>query len=457
MVLLLYGIGKKINLNVGIKTMDRELINDLQEALKHSPNNIPLRLRLGKCYENIFEFENAEKEYIEILAIDSKNLKAKKALANVYYLLKRYDVAQVVIEEILPSYEANIEVYELYCKILIQLDEINNAQEVYRSILEIDNSYKNEEFDAVLRVNPFGIQAEDLLDEDALSFVEKPNVNFSNVGGMDTVKSEISLKIIQPLQHPELYKAYGKKAGGGILLYGPPGCGKTFIAKATAGEINANFINVGINDILDMWIGNSERNLHEIFETARRNTPCVIFIDEIDALGANRNDMSKSGGRTLINQFLAELDGMNSDNDGVLILGATNTPWHLDPAFRRPGRFDRIIFVAPPDDTARKDIFELVLKEKPTDNIDCEKLSKTAKGFSGADINAVIDVAIEEKLQESFKTGKLEPLSTKTILKAIKKVKPSTKEWFNSAKNYALYSNDSGLYDEILNYLNIKK
>lgn len=437
--------------------MDRELINDLQEALKHSPNNIPLKLRLGKCYENIFEFENAEKEYIEILAIDSKNLKAKKSLANVYYSLEKYDIAQVVLEEILPSYEGNVEIYELYCKVLIKLNEVNNAQEVYKSILEINPQYKNDEFDAVLKVNPFGIQNDNLHDEDALSFVEKPNVNFGNVGGMEAVKSEISLKIIQPLQHPELYKAYGKKAGGGILLYGPPGCGKTFIAKATAGEIDANFINVGINDILDMWIGNSERNLHEIFETARRNTPCVIFIDEIDALGANRNDMSKSGGRTLINQFLSELDGMNSNNDGVLILGATNTPWHLDPAFRRPGRFDRIIFVAPPDDLARKEIFELVLKEKPTDKIDCEKLSKTAKGFSGADINAVIDVAIEEKLQESFKTGKLEPLSTKTILKAIKKVKPSTKEWFNSAKNYALYSNDSGLYDEILNYLNIKK
>ena len=220
---------------------------------------------------------------------------------------------------------------------------------------------------------------------------------------LKNIKNEISLKIIQPLNHPELYKAYEKKIGGGILLYGPPGCGKTHIARATAGEIKANFINVGINDILDMYIGNSERNLHEIFESARKNTPCVIFIDEIDALGANRNDMSKTGGRTVINQFLAELDGINSNNEGILVLGATNTPWHLDPAFRRPGRFDRIIFVAPPDEEARKEIFDLLLKDKPVEKINSEigdiielsnqQISKFESGKNGFNVNQLFLIA----------------------------------------------------------------
>ncbi|MCL4119750.1 UNVERIFIED_CONTAM: hypothetical protein GTU68_066469 [Idotea baltica] len=274
---------------------------------------------------------------------------------------------------------------------------------------------------------------------------------------MEKVKEEIDLKIIKPLQHKDLYKAYGKKTGGGILLYGPPGCGKTHIAKATAGEINANFINIGINDILDMWLGSSEKNLHEIFETARANKPCVIFIDEIDALGANRNDINKTAGRTVINQFLSELDGIESDNDGILVLGATNAPWYIDPAFRRPGRFDRIIFVAPPDVEARKSIFNIQLKDKPTENINLQDLAKKSKEFSGADIQSSIDIAIEQKLMESFKDGIPKPLTTKDILKAIGKMKSSTKEWFGSAKNYALYSNDSGLYDDILTYLNIKK
>ena len=134
-------------------------------------------------------------------------------------------------------------------------------------------------------------------------FVQKPDIDFNHVGGMDDVKREIDLKIIKPLLHPELYKAYGKKTGGGILLYGPPGCGKTYIAKATAGQVNARFINVGLNDILDMWIGNSEKNLHAIFELAREHVSCVLFFDEIDALGASRSDMKQSGGRHLINQF----------------------------------------------------------------------------------------------------------------------------------------------------------
>jgi len=307
-----------------------------------------------------------------------------------------------------------------------------------------------------LKVSASPEQDDDLLEE-FLGFMDKPDTKFSDVGGMDQVKKEIEMKIIFPLQHPEMYKAYGKKTGGGILLYGPPGCGKTFIAKATAGEVNARFITVGLNDILDMWIGNSEKNLHEVFERARAYAPCVLFFDEIDALGASRSDMRQSSGRHLINQFLQELDGINSQNDGLLILGATNSPWHLDPAFRRPGRFDRIIFVPPPDEHAREAIFQLKLKDKPTEGIDIQKLIKYCKDFSGADIEAVIDMAIEDKLAESIRAGKPVPIQTKDLLKAIEKHAASTREWFSQAKNFALYANESGLYDDILKYLKLKK
>ncbi|HMF73484.1 MAG TPA: ATP-binding protein, partial [Flavitalea sp.] len=275
--------------------------------------------------------------------------------------------------------------------------------------------------------------------------------------GMKRVKDEISLKIIQPLKNPDLYKAFGKKIGGGILLYGPPGCGKTFIAKATAGEINAKFINIGLHDILDMWIGNSEKNLHEIFNVARRNTPCVLFFDEVDAIGASRSDLRQSAMRHVINQFLAEMDGVNSDNEGILILAATNAPWSVDAAFRRPGRFDRIIFVEPPDENARTEIITSMLKEKPVGDIDVKKIAKETNEYSGADIKAMIDIAVEDKLEASMASGKLEAITTKDLLKAARTHRASTLEWLSSARNYALYANESGLYDEILKYLKIKK
>ncbi|WP_321538405.1 ATP-binding protein [Flavobacterium piscinae] len=154
---------------------------------------------------------------------------------------------------------------------------------------------------------------------------------------------------------------------------------------------------------------------------------------------------------------MQELDGVDTNNDGVLILGATNAPWHLDNAFRRPGRFDRIIFVPPPDDVAKASILEIKLKDKPTDKIDFQKIIKSLQDFSGADIEAVIDIAIEEKLQTAFKTGIPEPISTSNLIDASKKHRPSTKEWFQTAKNFALYSNESGLYDPILAFLKIKK
>ncbi|MCK7591780.1 AAA family ATPase [Subsaxibacter sp. CAU 1640] len=433
--------------------MDDSLLGSLLTALEFSPENVPLRLQIAKLYMNNLNFTEAEKHLIKVIEKDDSN-QNKYLLAKCYFEQSKFNLTEVILEELVEKTQ-DILYMELYCSCLLKLNQNSQALEIYKSILEKDSNYLNPEFDTTFKVPLTNKQPD--YDEDVQGFLKKPNINFSDVGGMEKIKEEIDLKIIKPLTHKDLYKAYGKKIGGGILLYGPPGCGKTHIARATAGEINANFINVGINDILDMWLGNSEKNLHEIFETARKNKPCVIFIDEIDALGANRNDINKTAGRTVINQFLSELDGIDSDNDGILVLGATNAPWFIDPAFRRPGRFDRIIFVSPPDEEARKSIFQIQLKEKPIHDIDLKTLAKKTNDYSGADIKASIDLAIEDKLMESFKEGIPKPLTTKDLIKSFSKMKPSTKEWFNSAKNYALYANDSGLYDDILYYLKIKK
>ena len=296
------------------------------------------------------------------------------------------------------------------------------------------------------------------LDDDfEIDFVQKADADFSKVGGMDAVKEDIRMKILYPMENKELFEAYGKKAGGGVLLYGPPGCGKTLISRATAGEIKAKFITVGLHQILDMWIGKSEEKLHELFELARRNAPAVLFFDEVDALAADRKDMRTSGGRTLINQFLAELDSQLDQNDGVLVLGATNAPWHLDSAFLRPGRFDRLIFVPPPDQPARAEIVKIMAEGKPVTGLDPAGLAKRTNDFSGADIKAVFDQAIEASLSEAMKAGRIVPVTARLLAKTAKQVKPSTRKWFESAKNYALYANQSGFYDDVLEYLGIQK
>jgi transitional endoplasmic reticulum ATPase len=435
--------------------MNENTIQGIREALRHSPDNIPLRMLLAENLLSLNRLEEAEAEYTIIIKT-SNEPRAKPGLARVYFRKGNFSACNVILEEVIEEGNTDIDVFVLYAKALMKEDSISKARDIYGKVLSIDPNYTDDELDSQLRMKGSDNFQEQGLEPDS-RFLEKPSLTFADVGGMEGVKKEIEMKIIKPLMHPDLYKAYGKKVGGGILLYGPPGCGKTFIAKATAGQVKARFINVSLNDILDMWIGNSEKNLHDIFELARNNTPCVLFIDEIDALGASRSDMKQSSGRHLINQFLQELDGISNTNEGVLILGATNTPWNLDPAFRRPGRFDRIIFVPPPDQASRESILRLKLHNKPTDAIDYDQVAKKIENFSGADIDAMIDIAIESKLESSFTDGLPKPLDTKDILAAAKKHKPSTQEWFTTAKNFAMFANDAGLYDDILTYLKIKK
>jgi transitional endoplasmic reticulum ATPase len=210
--------------------------------------------------------------------------------------------------------------------------------------------------------------------------------------------------------------------------------------------------------VLDMWFGESEQKLHAIFETARRGRPSVLFFDELEALGGNRLDMRQHFQRTIVNQFLSELDGVKGDNTGILVIGATNSPWHVEPAMRRPGRFDKILFVAPPDEEARREILRLHLWGKPAaEDVDTAQLAHETEGYSGADLQALVDSATEEALQSAMKTGNITPLSTAMLLRALKSRRPSTSEWLATAKNYALYSNEGGLYDDVATYLRKRK
>ncbi|MFI1800086.1 ATP-binding protein [Streptomyces sp. NPDC020379] len=295
-------------------------------------------------------------------------------------------------------------------------------------------------------------------DDGSLWEVETGSVKLADVGGMHEVKDRLEAAFLAPMRNPELRKLYGKSLRGGLLMYGPPGCGKTYIARAVAGELGARFMSVSISDVLDMWIGNSERNLRQLFETARRNAPCVLFLDEIDALGAKRSQIRHTGMRNTVNQLLTELDGVNgSANEGVFVLAATNHPWDVDTALRRPGRLDRMLLVLPPDQPAREGILHHHLKDRPVAGIDLAKLAKRTDGFSGADLQHLCESAAERALLDSVRTGRARMIEMSDLLGALDHVRPSTGPWFASARNVAQFANEGGAYDELLAYLKRKK
>ncbi|MEE1753432.1 ATP-binding protein [Streptomyces sp. SP18CS02] len=289
--------------------------------------------------------------------------------------------------------------------------------------------------------------------------VETPGgIRLADVGGMQEVKDRLEAAFLAPMRNPELRKLYGKSLRGGLLLYGPPGCGKTFIARAVAGELGAGFLSISLSDILDMYIGASEKNVHDIFETARRQAPCVVFLDELDALGAKRSRTHHSGLRNVVNQLLTELDGIaGAANDGVFVLAATNVPWDVDIALRRPGRLDRTLLVLPPDAAARDAILRYHLRERPIESVDLGKLVKATEDFSGADLAHVCESAAESALLDSARTGRIRMIGMADLLGAARQIRPSTEPWFATARNVATFANDGGMYDDLLAYLKKKR
>ena len=460
-------------------------LNDLLEALAESPDNRVLRLRVAELQAQEGDAEAAEATLRAGLRERPMHEPFRLAMGRVFLATGRPAEALVLAESLTGRPDPGAPALDLLARAAAAAGDRPRAAAAYLRALDLDDELFDEGFAGSVGVQRRARPDEEDAGDEPFPFgdpedsngpgdprirlggrgedpaeglrVEKPDAGFESVGGMAEVKAEVSMKIIEPLRHPELFAAYGKAVGGGLLLYGPPGCGKTHLARATAGEVDAAFLSVGVHDVLNMYLGESERNLHGIFEAARAHRPCVLFFDEVDALAASRSDLKASAGRHVINQFLAELDGVRKDaqgNDGLLILAATNTPWHLDDAFRRPGRFDRMVFVPPPDAPAAASILEIHLRGKPLGRkLDLAAVAKKCRGFSGADLKAVVDRAVDAKLRAAMKTGKPEPIATADLLKAAKGLRSTTRDWFATAKNHAVYANQSGHYDAVLEYL----
>jgi SpoVK/Ycf46/Vps4 family AAA+-type ATPase len=282
---------------------------------------------------------------------------------------------------------------------------------------------------------------------------EHAGLTLADVAGMTEVKKRLEAAFLAPMRNPELRKLYGKSLRGGLLLYGPPGCGKTFIARAVAGELGARFITVSFADLIDMFVGRSERNIHELFQVARHNAPCVLFLDEVDAIGQKRSQLRNTPMRSAVNQLLLELDDVASDNSGVFLLAATNHPWDVDSALRRPGRFDRTLLVLPPDGPAREGVFRFHLRERPVAGIDLARLSRLTDGYSGADIAHICETAAERALLDSVRSGEPRLIGQADLEAAAAEVKPSLGTWLDTARNVALFANEGGAYDDLVAYL----
>lgn len=388
---------------------DPELLRALIESVERSPESVPLRLHVASLLLASGAEATALEHYAYILARDPDNAEA---------LSGAYKAAQAIGDM---SRAAGLG------RILDALSKADNpASRPVDAVPAEGDALKPEWWDA-----------------------EFPTLRLHDVGGMEEVKRRLNVAFLGPVRNPEVLSAYGKAIRGGLLLYGPPGCGKTFIARATAGEIGARFMVIGLNDVLSMWLGESERQLHELFMAARRNAPCVLFFDELDAIGQRRSQQRHSAGRNVVNQLLSEMDGVTSDNTGVFVLGATNHPWDVDSALLRPGRFDRLALVTPPDEPARLAILGYHLRGKPVSGVDLDRLSARTDGFSGADLAHLCNTAIDYAIEASLAGAAVRPVTDRDFERALKEVRPSTGAWFETARNFVLFANPSGLYDDL--------
>ena len=426
-------------------------IGALREALAFSPDNVPLRVHLARSLLDAGKATEAMAEFREVLNRAPGREDALQGLGAA--ALHLGDGARVVEawSTILPALD-NDDLLT-FTRTALKIGQRDRAQVAYDALLARDPGLRELDVDRALRFQVVDEEAAPTPAPPAAPVRSRPSIRFEDVGGLEALKERLRMDIVYPLQRPDLFKAYGKKIGGGVLLYGPPGCGKTHLARAAAGECGASFISVEIQQVLDMWMGESEKHLHQIFERARDEAPAILFFDEVEAIGAARHQLRHGPGRRMVNQLLAELDGVGAVNEQVLVLGATNAPWDVDPALRRPGRFDRVIFVPPPDVVAREAILGLAFQNRPTEDLDLAGVARRTGKFSGADLVHLAEVASERALGEALRSGKLRAITSSDVLASLDKVRPTTVEWLDTARRYVAYANQAGLYDDVQKYL----
>ena len=445
--------------------MSQDLIALLRAALDGSPHNE--KLLVGLLEAIAAQAPPEQRAHLERSALEAARVESveqepdQRTLAMALLRNQRAEQALAILSGQSPE---NLVVR---ARCLLALDRTEEAQRTYHTAVANNATVQDTELERLLQT-PVArnvvagqprlrvIANDDTAQAEVVRLFAAPveRITFEDVGGLEQVKQQIRRKIVVPFQKPSIFARFKKKIGGGILMYGPPGCGKTLMARATAGECSAEFFNVAISDILDMYIGESERKLHSIFDKVRSKTPAVLFFDELEALAGKRQYSRESTSSKLVSQFLAEMDGFAQNNQGVLVLGATNVPWAVDPAFRRAGRFDRTLFIPPPDALARQQILAGMMRDRPQDrSVDLPLLAKRSSGYSGADLLNIVETAADEAIERSLTSGSESVITQADLLGALSEVKSTTQEWLSTARNYARYANEAGQYDDVLAFL----
>jgi transitional endoplasmic reticulum ATPase len=359
-------------------------------AATNRPNSIdPALRRFGRFDREVDIGIPDATGRLEVLRIHTKNMKLHtdvnlQQIANETHGYVGADLAALCSEAALQQIRERMD--------LIDLEDETIDAEVLDSLAVTMENFRF----ALSKANPSALRE---------TVVEIPNVSWADIGGLEDVKRELQELVQYPVEHPEMFLKFGMQPSKGVLFYGPPGCGKTLLAKAIANECQANFISIKGPELLTMWFGESEANVRDVFDKARQAAPCVLFFDELDSIAQSRGGHSGDGGGAsdrVINQVLTEMDGMGAKKS-VFIIGATNRPDIIDGAVMRPGRLDQLIYIPLPDEPSRMAILKAALRKSPVaENVDMEFLAKNTNGFSGADLTEICQRAVKLAIRESI-------------------------------------------------------
>jgi SpoVK/Ycf46/Vps4 family AAA+-type ATPase len=488
-----------------------ELHDEVLEALRHavelSPESGPLRRHYAEMLLNRGYARQAEEEFRKAIDLDHLDAPSKLGLARALHSQNQNSTALLLVKQVIRDSDRPAKAYILYARLLLALGSVERAAREYRRAIAkdpeaVDPDLASElglatavippgspEHPAVLAakaahaarsasrprpravgsavpavalesgglddtkpapmVLPTGDADPDISPAEAYThrlrrlFASKPRITFEQVSGLDGVKRELNAMLVHPLNHRDYYRAYDRRLGSRVLLYGPPGCGKTYLARAVAGEVLAPFLAVHIHDLMDQWQQHAGAMLREIFEQARDISPSVLFFDDVETAGT-LSPVSRQLNRELT----------SDDNEGLMILAATNAPWDADPALLNPGRFDRIVFVRPPSRADRLEALRRLCQGKPQEELKLPELAAWTSGMTFGDLARLVDLALDAVLQASLERGNPQPLTAQALMGAARRISGSSRPWLEEAREILRTTRGpANVYGELEEYL----